>query len=74
MMCGNMCEGADDREFKEATQKVLSRRSVLFHPQEFITAEAMGTELPRRCPVCKTVRSASSGWIACCLKRTLNTR
>ncbi len=42
MVCGNMCEGTDDREFKEAPQKVLSCRSVLFHPLEFIPAEAMG--------------------------------
>jgi hypothetical protein len=51
-----MCEGTDDREFKEAPQKVLSCRSVLFHPLEFIPAEAMGMELTRRCPACKNCK------------------
>ncbi len=32
--------------------RVLSCRTVLFSPPEFILAEAMGTELPRRCPAC----------------------
>jgi hypothetical protein len=36
--------------------KVLSSKSVLFHPPEFIPSEAMGTELPRRCPACKTCK------------------
>jgi hypothetical protein len=44
--CGNMCEMGDKRKFAEATSKLLSCRSTLFHPAEFIPAKAMGTELP----------------------------
>jgi hypothetical protein len=29
---------------------------MLFQPPEFIPAEAMGTELPRRCPGCKNCK------------------
>jgi hypothetical protein len=36
--------------------KVLSCRNGLFNPPEFISAEAMGTELPRRCPACKNCK------------------
>ncbi len=32
---------------------MLSCRSVLFQPPEFIPAEAMGIEIPRRCCACK---------------------
>jgi hypothetical protein len=53
MVWGNMCVGADGKEFREVPQTVLSCRSVLFHPLEFIPAEAMGRELPRRCPAYK---------------------
>jgi hypothetical protein len=44
--------------------RVLSCRTMLFNPPEFIPAEAMGTELPRRCPACRIARSASSAWTA----------
>jgi hypothetical protein len=36
--------------------KVLSCRTMLFNPPEFIPAEAMGTELPRRCPGCRNCK------------------
>ncbi len=36
--------------------KVLNCRRGLFNPPEFIPAEAMGTELPRRCPACKNCK------------------
>jgi hypothetical protein len=35
---------------------VLSCRSTLFNPPEFIPAEVMGTELPRRCPACRNCK------------------
>jgi hypothetical protein len=37
-------------------QKVLSSKSILFQPPEFIPAEAVGTKLPGRCPTCKNCR------------------
>jgi hypothetical protein len=36
--------------------KVLSCQTMLFNPPEFIPAEAMGTELPRRCPACRNCK------------------
>ncbi len=36
--------------------KVLSCRSTLFNPLEFIPAEVMGTELPQRCTTCKNCK------------------
>ncbi len=36
--------------------KVLSCRSGLLNPPVFIPAEAMGTELPCRCPTCKNCK------------------
>jgi hypothetical protein len=36
--------------------KVLSCHSRLFNPPEFIPAEAMGTEVPRRCPPCRNCK------------------
>jgi hypothetical protein len=36
--------------------KLLSCRNMLFNPPEFIPAEAMGTELPRRCPACRNCK------------------
>ncbi len=41
-------------EFTSA--RVLSCRSTLFNPPEFIPAEVMGTELPRRCPACRNCK------------------
>ncbi len=35
---------------------MLNCRSTLFHPPEFIPAEAMGTELPRRCLACRNCK------------------
>ncbi len=43
--------------------RVLSCRTTLFNPPEFIPAEAMGTELPRRCPAIGTARNVSFAWI-----------
>jgi hypothetical protein len=56
MVCGNMCETEGRKKFMETRQMVHSCRSILFHPPEFIPAEAMGTELPRRCPACKNCK------------------
>jgi hypothetical protein len=36
--------------------RVLSCRSTLFNPPEFIPAEVMGTELPRRCSACRNCK------------------
>ncbi len=36
--------------------RVLSCRTRLFNPPEFIPAEAMGTELPHRCPACRNCK------------------
>jgi hypothetical protein len=36
--------------------RVLSCRTTLFNPPEFIPAEVMGTELPRRCPACRNCK------------------
>jgi hypothetical protein len=50
---GNMGGMAVERKVAKLESRVLSCMSTLFHPLEFIPAEAMGTELPRRCPACK---------------------
>jgi hypothetical protein len=47
---------AGEKKAVSTESKVLSCKSSLFHPPEFIPAEAMGTELPRRCPACKTCK------------------
>jgi hypothetical protein len=39
----------------KATAKVLGR-STCFTPSEIISSEAMGTELPRRCPACNNCK------------------
>jgi hypothetical protein len=39
-----------------ASVRVLSCRTTLFNPPEFIPTEAMGTELPRRCPACRNCK------------------
>jgi hypothetical protein len=39
-----------------ASVRVLSCRTTLFNPPEFIPAEVMGTELPRRCPACRNCK------------------
>jgi hypothetical protein len=36
--------------------RVLSCRTTLFNPPEFLPAEVMGTELPRRCPACRSCK------------------
>jgi hypothetical protein len=36
--------------------RVLSCRTTFFNPPEFIPAEVMGTELPRRCPACRNCK------------------
>ncbi len=48
--CGNMNKLEGLRVEGRPEPKVLSCRSTLFNPPEFIPAGAMGTELPRRCP------------------------
>jgi hypothetical protein len=42
------------REFTSV--RVLSCRTTFFNPPEFIPAEVMGTELPRRCPACRNCK------------------
>jgi hypothetical protein len=54
--CGNMNKVAGLKVEGGSDLKVLSCRSTLFNPPEFIPAEAMGTELPRRCPACKNCK------------------
>ncbi len=54
--CSNMGEMKNKKKFVETTSKVLSCRSMLFHPPKFIPVEAMGTELPRRCPACRNCK------------------
>jgi hypothetical protein len=54
--CGNMSQEPCDQARKGSAVKVLSCRNGLFNPPEFIPAEAMGTELPRRCPACKNCK------------------
>ena len=36
--------------------RVLSCRTTLFNPPEFLPAEVMSTELPRRCPACRSCK------------------
>jgi hypothetical protein len=54
--CGNMSHVPCDQARKGPAVKVLSCRNGLFNPPEFTPAEAMGTELPRRCPACKNCK------------------
>jgi hypothetical protein len=54
--CGNMNKVAGLKVEEGSDLKVLSCRSTLFNPPEFMPAEAMGTELPRRCPACKNCK------------------
>ncbi len=56
LACGNMGKLAGEKKAVSTESKVLSCWSSLFHPPEFIPAEAMGTELPRRCPACKNCK------------------
>jgi hypothetical protein len=51
--CGDLSQGDASKGQKSTMLKVLSCRSGLFNPPESIPAEAMGMELPRRCPACK---------------------
>jgi hypothetical protein len=39
-----------------ASVRLLSCRTTLFNSPEFIPAEVMGTELPRRCPACRNCK------------------
>jgi hypothetical protein len=77
MVCGIMSSnkatgGGSLRQ--SVPQKLLSCKSVLFQPPEFIPAEAMGTELPRRCPAYKNCKDVSFAWTACHLRKTLSMR
>jgi hypothetical protein len=54
--CGNMGGMVVERGTEKPDLRVLSCRSTLFSPMEFIPAEAMGAELPRRCPACKNCK------------------
>jgi hypothetical protein len=74
MACGNMSEVGREKKHVETESRVLSCRSTLFHPREFIPAEAMWTELPRRCPACRNAKNASFARTACRSRRILNMR
>ncbi len=54
--CGNMGGIAVEKGSMKSESRVLSCRSLLIQPPEFIPAEAMGTELPHRCPACKNCK------------------
>ncbi len=43
-------------EQESTSVRVLSCRTTFFNPPEFIPAEVMGTELPRRCPACRNCK------------------
>jgi hypothetical protein len=62
--CGNMNQESSNQICEKPAVKVLSCRSGLFNPPDFIPAEAMGTELPCRCPAARIARNASSAWTA----------
>ncbi len=55
--CGNMNRSEDHRVEGRPEPKVLSCRSTLFNPP----AEAMQTELPRRCSACKNCKDQFDG-------------
>ncbi len=44
------------QSLRASSVKVLSCRTTLFNPPEFLPAEVMGTELPRRCPACRSCK------------------
>jgi hypothetical protein len=54
--CGDMNQGDASKGRESTMLKVQSCRSGLFNPPEFIPAEAIGTELPSRCPACKNCK------------------
>ncbi len=49
---------------QSAPMKVLSCRTVLFYPPEFIPAEAMGQKCPAGALHAGTAKSANSAWTA----------
>jgi hypothetical protein len=59
--CGNMNRSEDHRVEGRPKTKVLSCRSMLFNPPEITPAEAMRTELPRRCSACKNCKDQFDG-------------
>jgi hypothetical protein len=56
MAYGDMKREGASKRLESTALKVLSCRSSLFNPPEFIPAEAMGTEWPCRCPACKNCK------------------
>jgi hypothetical protein len=63
--CGNMSQEPCDRACKRPVVKVLRCRNGLFNPPEFIPAEAFfERNCPGDAPPARTVKSASSAWIA----------
>jgi hypothetical protein len=54
--CSNMSEVERHKKFVGTEPRVLNCRSTFFHPSEFIPAEAMGKELPRRCSACRNCK------------------
>jgi hypothetical protein len=56
MACEDMNQGSANKGQEGATLKVLSCRSSHFSPPEFIPANAMGAELPRRCRAWKNCK------------------
>jgi hypothetical protein len=53
---GDMSYPPNPQHRADPSVKVLSCRAGLFNPPEFLPAEAMGTEVPRRCPACKNCK------------------
>jgi hypothetical protein len=53
---GDMGQGPCNQVREGPPVKVLSCRSRLFDPPEFIPVESMGTEVPRRCTACKNCK------------------
>jgi hypothetical protein len=72
--CGNMGKLAGEKKAASTELKVLSCRSTLFHPPEFIRAEAMGKSSPGDVLLVRTAKNVNFGWIACCSRKTLSTR
>ncbi len=54
--CGNMSYQLGYQDRARPSAKVLSCRSGLFNPPEFLPAEAMETEVPGRCPACRNCK------------------
>jgi hypothetical protein len=73
VVCGNMGGMVVEKGAEGPDLRMLSLRSMLFNPPEFILAEVMGKALPRRVLLSRTAKSVSSKWKACRSRRTPST-